>query len=85
MGFKQSTSDPCVYTSTSDGLFVLAVYVADILLAGGRYRRTGKLHEYVFSTVTDSFHELNIHDWAGPRVHQIECLYSSSRVQVNQR
>ena len=35
MGFKQSTSDPCIYTSnTADGLFILAVYVDDILLAG---------------------------------------------------
>ena len=33
MGFKQSTSDPCIYTSTTDGLFILAVYVDDILLA----------------------------------------------------
>ena len=36
MGFKQSTSDPCIYTSKtkSDCLFILAVYVDDILLAG---------------------------------------------------
>ena len=34
MGFKQSTNDPCIYTSTTDGLFILAVYVNDILLAG---------------------------------------------------
>ena len=36
MGFKQSTSDPFIYTSTteSDGLFILALYVDDILLAG---------------------------------------------------
>ena len=35
MGFKQSTSDPCIYTSnTTDGLFILAVYVDDILVAG---------------------------------------------------
>ena len=33
MGFKQSTSDPCNYTSTTDGLFILAVYVDNILLA----------------------------------------------------
>ena len=33
---KQSTSDPCIYTSTteSDGVFILAVYVDDILSAG---------------------------------------------------
>lgn len=36
MGFQQSTSDPCIYTSESksDGIFILAVYVDDILLAG---------------------------------------------------
>ena len=36
MGFKQSTSDPCIYTSTTEsgGLLILAVYVDDILLAG---------------------------------------------------
>ena len=34
MDFKQSASDPCIYTSASDGLFILAVYVDDILLAG---------------------------------------------------
>ena len=36
MGFKQSTSDPCIYTSKtkSDGLLILAVYIDDILLAG---------------------------------------------------
>ena len=34
MGFKQTPSDPCIYTSQSDGLFVLAVYMDDILMAG---------------------------------------------------
>ena len=36
MGFEQSMSDPCIYTSEtkSDGLFILAVYVDDILVAG---------------------------------------------------
>ena len=35
MGFDQSPSDPCIYTSkTDDDFFVLAVYVDDILLAG---------------------------------------------------
>lgn len=34
MGFEQSSNDPCIYTSTTDGLMILAVYVDDILLAG---------------------------------------------------
>ena len=36
MGFVQSMSDPCIYTaeSKSDGLFILAVYVDDVLVAG---------------------------------------------------
>ena len=36
MVFKQSTSDTCIYTSTTEsgGLFILVVYVDDILLAG---------------------------------------------------
>ena len=27
MGFQQSPSDPCIYTSQKDGLFIIAVYV----------------------------------------------------------
>ena len=34
MGFSQSSSDPCIYISTTDSLLILAVYVDDILLAG---------------------------------------------------
>ena len=34
MGFAQSTSDPCVYMSTKGEMFVIAVYVDDIVLAG---------------------------------------------------
>ncbi len=34
MGFTPSKSDPCVYVSTTDSMFILAVYVDDILLAG---------------------------------------------------
>ena len=34
MGFTQSTSDPCIYTSSKEGLLILAVYVDDIVLAG---------------------------------------------------
>ena len=34
MGFKQTPSDPCIYTLLSHGSCVLAVYVDDILIAG---------------------------------------------------
>ena len=34
MVFKQTPSDPCIYTSLSDGLCVLTVYVDEILIAG---------------------------------------------------
>ena len=34
MEFSQSSSDPCIYISTTDSLLILAVYVDDILLAG---------------------------------------------------
>ena len=34
MGFAKSTSDPCVYMSTEGEMFVIAVYVDDIVLAG---------------------------------------------------
>ena len=34
MGFVQTTSDPCIYVSTEGEMFVIAVYVDDIVLAG---------------------------------------------------
>ena len=34
MGFVQSTSDPCIYTSSKEDLLILAVYVDDIVLEG---------------------------------------------------
>jgi hypothetical protein len=43
MGFKQSASDPCIYTSTNDGLFILAVYFDDILLASKSQQRIDQI------------------------------------------
>ena len=43
MGFKQNAGDLCIYTSTSDGLFILAVYVDDILLAGRSQRKIAQV------------------------------------------
>ena len=41
--FKQSVSDPCIYTSTMDDLFILAVYVDNILLAAKSQQKIDKL------------------------------------------
>ena len=34
MGFEQANSDPCIYTASGGELFLIAVYVDDIILAG---------------------------------------------------
>ena len=34
MGFSQSGSDPCIYTSGGDNPFYIGVYVDDMILAG---------------------------------------------------
>ena len=34
LGFIQSPSDPCIYTSTKQGLMIIAIYVDDIVIAG---------------------------------------------------
>ena len=43
MGFKQTPSEPCIYTSLSDGLCVLAVYADDILFAGKCSKKTAQV------------------------------------------
>lgn len=45
MGFQQSTSDPCVYTSNKAGLFVIAVYVDDILIAAKSEREITQIKD----------------------------------------
>ena len=43
MGFKQSKNDPCTYILNSGGkIFIIAVYVEDIILAEKRYERIQK-------------------------------------------
>ena len=43
MGFAQTTSDPCLYVSTEGELFVIAVYVDDIVLAGRSDRKMSEV------------------------------------------
>ncbi len=39
MGFTQSANDPCIYTSVSNDLIILSVYVDDILIAAKSQRK----------------------------------------------
>ena len=39
MGFVQATGDPCIYLATEGEMFLIAVYVDDILLAGKTQER----------------------------------------------
>ena len=34
IGFQQTSSDPCLYVNTSGELFIIAVYVDDLILSG---------------------------------------------------
>ena len=43
MGFAQTTSDPCLYVSTEGEMFVIAVYVNDIVLAGKSNRKMSEV------------------------------------------
>ena len=39
MGFTQTSSDPCLYTAAEGEMFIIAVYVDDIVMAGSDDRR----------------------------------------------
>ena len=39
MGFVQAASDPCIYTSSGGEMFMIGVYVDDIILTGKSDKR----------------------------------------------
>ena len=47
MGFTQTTSDPCLYVSSEGEMFIIAVYVDDILLAGKSIERISEVKEEI--------------------------------------
>ena len=49
MGFAQTTSDPCLYISTEGEMFVIAVYVDDIVLAGKSDRKLSEVKKALAS------------------------------------
>ena len=53
MGFVQSTSDPCIYTSSKEDLLILAVYVDDIVLAGKSEKKIADVKSSLAKLVKD--------------------------------
>ena len=47
MGFEQANSDPCIYTASGGELFLIAVYVDDIILAGGSDKRMKEVKDAI--------------------------------------
>lgn len=45
LGFKQTPSDPCIYTTLEGGPLFLAVYVDDILIAGKEKEQIERVKE----------------------------------------
>ena len=43
MGFAQNTSDPCLYIGAEGEMFVIAIYVDDIVLAGRSDRKLSEV------------------------------------------
>ena len=57
MGFKQSKNDPCIYILNSGGeIFIIAVYVDDIILAGKTSERIQKFS----NTIAEKFDIIDI-------------------------
>ena len=49
MEFTQSFSDPCIYTSTEGGMFIIGVYVDHIVLAGESIKKIEEV-KHILST-----------------------------------
>ena len=76
MGFNQSASDPCIYTSLEE-MFILAVYVDDIVLAG----KTDERIEEVKNILAKRFRVKDIGELLGVTVAQDQ---TSGRVWIGQ-
>eukprot|EP00794_Sanderia_malayensis_P020840 gene20840-22883_t len=52
MGFEQTSSDPCIYTASGGELFLIAVYVDDIILAGRSDKRMKEVKDAIAEKFT---------------------------------
>ena len=69
MGFVQTTSDPCIYVSTEGEMFVIAVYVDDIVLAGKSDRQMSEVKS-ALSSKFDVKDMGELHYFLGMKVFQ---------------
>ena len=72
MGFKPSMNDPCIYTLNSGGeVFILAVYVDDIILAG---RSSESIQQFIreIATKFDVKDMGNLRHFLGVKVRNVE-------------
>ena len=88
MGFKQCSSDPCIYVRDLAGIFILAIYVDDIILAGENteviddikkrisekfdVKDMGKLHHFLGVKIIQNVQTGEI--WIGQPNYTIELL-----------
>ena len=52
MGFEQVNSDPFVYTASGGEMFLIAVYVNDIILAGSTDKRMKEVKDAIAEEFT---------------------------------
>ena len=70
MGFSQTTSDPCLYVRVDqDGVFIMAVYVDDIILAGENSTTMSKAKSDIFDRF-DAEDMGELHHFLGVKVVQ---------------
>ena len=69
MGFIQSMSDPCLYTTSEGELFIIAVYVDDIILAGKEASKMNEVKQ-ALSTKFEIKDMGELHYFLGVSVHR---------------
>ena len=72
MGFKQSKNDPCIYIMNSGGeIFIIAVYVNDIILAG----KTSEFIQKFINAIAEKFDLTDmgkLHHFVGIKINNLK-------------
>ena len=78
MGFKQAAGDPCIYMASEGEMFLIAVYVDDILLAGRSDERLTTVKQalsrkFQVKDMGKLHHFLGINVMCGPATISVSC------------